>query len=76
MPTSELKKGALVERTQPSAGRRPATLSPVEAELKQVALCPDDVPWGGGREVYLQSRLLKRTVLVARAQTALWPINS
>jgi hypothetical protein len=25
----------------------------------------------GGREVYLQSRLLKRTVLVARAQTAL-----
>jgi len=26
----------------------------------------------GGREVYLQSRLLKRTVLVARAQTALY----
>jgi hypothetical protein len=25
-----------------------------------------------GREVYLQSRLLKRTVLVARAQTALY----
>ena len=44
MPTSELKKGALVERIQPSAGRRPATLSPVETELKQVALCPDDVP--------------------------------
>jgi hypothetical protein len=26
----------------------------------------------GGREVYLESRLLKRTVLVARAQTALY----
>ena len=25
---------------------------------------------GGGREVYVQSRLLKRTILVARAQTA------
>jgi len=29
-------------------------------------------PRQGGREVYLQSRLLKRTVLVARAQTALY----
>ena len=29
-------------------------------------------PREGGREVYLQSRLLKRTVLVARAQTALY----
>lgn len=32
----------------------------------------ENVPREGGREVYLLSRLLKRTVLVARAQTALY----